>query len=142
MIVNCVNKNIENYQKQKLPKTKIIQNNSRKLCHKKDPRKRMVLAAKNRAKKHNLEFNITKEDIIIPKYCPILNIPIFIKSGGKGPIDNSPSLDRINPKLGYVKGNVAIISSKANRMKQNSTIENLEKIIFYINGFKIEYPII
>jgi hypothetical protein len=44
---------------------------------------------------------------------------------------NSPSLDRINNNLGYVPGNVIVVSDRANRIKNNATIEELEKIVNY-----------
>ena len=47
--------------------------------------------------------------------------------------DNSPTLDRIVPELGYVPGNVAVISWKANRLKGNNTDPELfEKVAKYI----------
>jgi len=45
---------------------------------------------------------------------------------------HSPSLDRVVPNLGYVKGNVHVISWRANSLKKNATIEELEKIIQYM----------
>ena len=72
-------------------------------------------------------------DIKIPLNCPILQIPLINSLGGKS-IDNSPSLDRIDSSKGYIKGNVRIISMRANRLKQDSTIDELKKIILYMEG--------
>lgn len=94
----------------------------------KDPRIQMLVSAKTRAKQLNLTINITIDDIVIPEICPLLNIPIFRKPyGQRGSfLPNSPSLDKIIPELGYVKGNVQVISMKANAMKYNASIEELK----------------
>ena len=97
--------------------------------------------AKQRAKKCNLEFNIDPKDIIIPEYCPILEIPI--ECGTKDDYEYSPSLDRIDNSKGYVKGNVWIISKKANSMKNSATPEELNKfckniIRYSLNNIKKE----
>lgn len=74
-------------------------------------------------------FNLTAEDLVIPARCPILGIPIAVQQLGKRqPHDNSLSLDRIIPELGYVKGNVAVISQRANRIKNDGTAAELRAI--------------
>jgi hypothetical protein len=91
-----------------------------------NPERRMWQSAKERAIKSNLEFTINIDDIIIPTHCKILGILLF---RGKGvPIANSPSLDRIVPELGYIKGNIQVISYKANTMKSDAT--RMELIVF------------
>lgn len=82
------------------------------------------------AKKKKIPFNLTKEDIVIPNYCPVLGIKLEYGQGS--PIDNSPSVDRIIPKKGYTKGNIQIISLKANRIKTDATIEEIEKVLNYL----------
>ena len=85
--------------------------------------------AKIRSKK--LEFNITKEYIktLFPKdnICQIRNV--IMHTGDLNNKDDSFSLDRINNNLGYIIGNVQIISNKANRIKYNATLTELE--LFY-----------
>lgn len=107
--------------------------------HKNNLERALLNRAKARAIKWNLEFNITIEDIIIPKKCPILNIDII--PGSKGDYMNTPSLDRINNNLGYVKENIAVISMLANSMKNAASIELLNTFITnlpkYINQVKI-----
>lgn len=44
------------------------------------------------------------------------------------------TLDRIDNSLGYVKVNIKVISSKANRLKNNGTIEEFKQIIEYMNN--------
>lgn len=85
----------------------------------------LLSSARQRANRKNLEFNITIEDIIIPKLCPILNIPIKIGCSMKER-DYSPSLDRIDNNKGYIKGNVRVISTLANSIKRDLSKELLE----------------
>jgi hypothetical protein len=65
---------------------------------------------------------------VVPDKCPILGIELFISEKGVGRTDNSPSLDRIIPSLGYVKGNIAVISQRANRIKNDATLEEITKL--------------
>jgi hypothetical protein len=95
-----------------------------------NPSKLICMEIRKRARKRGIPFEIEAADIPIPKTCPILGIEL---SFGTGRVhDASPSVDRIIPEKGYVKGNCFIISSKANRMKQENTLETLEKIVTYI----------
>lgn len=96
---------------------------------KQDKRYTIMINAKKRAKQKNIEFSISLDDMpYIPIKCPILGIDIKA-SKTIGPIDSSPSLDRINPLLGYIKGNVRIISNRANRIKSDATLKELEMIL-------------
>ena len=93
----------------------------------------MLCRAKERAKRLGIAFNLTEKDLSpLPTRCPILGIKLEFFTGGSGGRSNSASLDRILPHLGYVSGNVAIISNKANYMKNNNTPETLVKILEYI----------
>ncbi len=84
--------------------------------------KQMLASAKSRAKKKNIPFNLELSDIKIPQFCPLLGMELQRNKNGECR-DTSPSLDRKTPELGYVKGNVWVISQKANMMKNNGTID-------------------
>ena len=93
----------------------------------KNPEKSILKRTRQRAKEKGIEFSIVEEDIIIPDVCPLLGIPLESNAGkGKGATGNSPSIDRIDPTKGYVKGNVWIISMKANAIKNEATLAELE----------------
>ena len=84
----------------------------------------MISSSKKRARKAGVPHAITKSDIIIPDVCPVLGIPLY-PGTGRGPQHNAPSLDRIVPELGYVPGNVQVISHLANSMKRDATPDQL-----------------
>ena len=72
--------------------------------------------AKKRAISLGLPFTITPDDVRIPSFCPALGIPLH---RGRGRSRNSPSLDRVEPSLGYIAENIRVISDHANRLKSN-----------------------
>lgn len=99
--------------------------NHRKWTAKNVP-KTLLNAARFRARQKQVPFELSVEDIEVPDMCPILGIPIIRNL--KRLSDNSPSLDRIRPALGYVKNNIAVISNRANRIKNNGTAVEHEAI--------------
>lgn len=99
------------------------------------PRK-AILEIRHRAKERNLEFNIEVSDIIVPEICPVLNIPIILGKGRNNP--NAPSIDRIDNSKGYTKNNIRVISLRANHIKNNATVEELEKILKYMKEYNLE----
>lgn len=114
------------------PETKRAQATEWRAAH---PEQHMFTDAKRRARKRGLEFDLELSDIVIPEVCPALGIPIFrgyVSETKKTPGPNSPSLDRIDSSKGYLKGNVRVISWKANRIKSDATAEDLEKILAYM----------
>ena len=77
----------------------------------------------------DIYFDLKIEDIPqIPKYCSILKIKIK-ENKISAPLDSSPSVDRINPKKGYIKENIRIISNRANRIKSDATLKELRLIL-------------
>lgn len=89
------------------------------------PKKRLLWAAKKRAKEQKIPFSITEDDIMIPTHCPYLGIELHSSARRGEPRTNILSLDKIKPELGYVKNNIEVISHLANTMKSNATEEQL-----------------
>lgn len=84
------------------------------------PQRKLLEGALYRSKRDNIPFNITEADIVIPVLCPDTGLTLALARGSVKP--NSPTLDKIIPELGYVRGNVRVISSLSNRMKQEATL--------------------
>jgi len=101
--------------------------------YRENPEKYILYQARARAKKFDLPFDLELSDIYIPNCCPILGIELVKNFTGSGPSYNSPSLDRIRPDLGYVKGNVQVISMRANVMKNDASPEELKKFADWVN---------
>lgn len=98
----------------------------------------MNQSARERAKKHNVPFNLRVKDLreIMTDKCPILGIKFELnkkgqawgKGKGKNNWQNSPSLDRIIPEKGYVKDNIIIVSLMANSIKNQATPDQIIQV--------------
>lgn len=96
------------------------------------PKVALVDWARTRSKLNKLPFDLCADDFDLPELCPVLGIKL-VKGSGKLH-DASPTLDRIVPEKGYVKGNVVVISYKANRIRNNGSLEDLEAVVRYIRS--------
>lgn len=99
-------------------------------------RMRLLYTARAGAKRKNLEFNVSYLSLEWPTHCPVLGIPINYSIGKITRRDNSPSLDRLRNDVGYTKSNTRIISWRANRLKSDSTPEELAKLVVYVQQAK------
>jgi hypothetical protein len=92
--------------------------------------------AKTRARKQGLAFDLTLADEAIPERCPVFGLVLQVGVGrGGGPGHNSPTLDRIDPSRGYVRGNVAVISHYANFLKSKATAAEHRRIAEWMESF-------
>ena len=98
----------------------------------KNPERYLWYDAKSRAKEAGLPFDLELSDIVIPAVCPVLGIPLAKSEGYKSA--GSPSVDRLIPELGYVKGNISVISFRANWIKNNGTLEEHRKITAWMES--------
>lgn len=87
--------------------------------------KHLVTDAKSRAKKRGLDFDLVAEKMAIPERCPLTEEPLRLE--GRKEAWN-PSLDRIDPAKGYTMDNVWVISWRANKLKNNGTLDEFETI--------------
>ena len=96
-----------------------------------DFKRQILYTLKDRSRKRGLEFNLTVEDLDIPKFCPVLGygLKLGTRRGGN---DCSPSVDRIDSSKGYVRGNIQILSNLANAMKRNATPEQLRQFAQWV----------
>lgn len=90
---------------------------------KKEKPVRLFEWAKARATKSGQVFRITLDDVraLYGRRCPV-----FGTTWGRGMA--APTLDRLRPELGYVRGNVAVISMRANLIKSNARAKDVEKV--------------
>lgn len=108
-------------------------NANRSAARRVDPRKQLLSNAKARAVAQGVPCTISLEDIIVPECCPALGIPLAVQSKTS---DNSPSLDNIVPALGYVPGNIVVVSHLANRIKSNATPDQLLAVAHFYKELK------
>lgn len=103
-----------------------------------NPEKTMFRNAFSRAKLKGYEFTITHADVVIPEACPCCGVKMKVQCGpsGRGATPSSPSLDRINPKLGYIPGNVAVICNDCNMTKGKAGIAELERVVKWLKGLQ------
>lgn len=87
---------------------------------------------KGKCLKKDIPFELSWDDLDYPKYCPILGIELDYFATVVS--DESPSIDRLVPELGYVANNVGIISQKANRLKSSASLEEILAIAEYIRN--------
>lgn len=93
--------------------------------------KAMYYSARRRAELKGLEFSIELEDVLsCPSLCPVLGIEIKFNEPRNSP--NSPSIDRYDNTKGYTKDNIRMISLRANTLKSDSSLEEIEKIYNYM----------
>ena len=97
-------------------------------------------SAQARARKKGLPFTIKMADIHVPDTCPILGIPLQRQRGRGGSTSNSPSLDQIVPGLGYVPENIQVISHRANTIKSNATLAELEALVAFLKQLHHNTP--
>ena len=96
---------------------------------------RYLVRAKKRAQLKNLPFDLDLEylRLIAPDKCPVFGTE-FIWGRMQGAQHRyTPSLDRIIPELGYVKGNVVFISLWANMIKADATEKELYAVADWLH---------
>lgn len=105
---------------------KELRNGLRRDWNVRNPKMAMLSSCRGIAKKRGLPFDLSTDDFEIPDICPVLGMPLVRSNGAR--TDASPSLDRIIPALGYVRGNVIVVSWRANLLKRDASVEEMQKL--------------
>jgi hypothetical protein len=101
---------------------------------------------KDRARRRGYESDLEVGDMPeIPDVCPVFKTPLLLyrrqgvsglgKGKGNNRHDNSPTIDRFNSNLPYMKKyatNLCVISWRANRLKSDATLEDLTLLVEYV----------
>lgn len=98
----------------------------------------MIWSARKRAKAGKYPFSIDVEYLssIVPKTCPVLGMPLnWTHTVG---LDDSPTLDKFYPHLGYVPGNVHIVSFRANSLKSDANVLEISKVSAWMESVAAE----
>jgi len=100
-----------------------------------DPVAYMIKRAEAAAKWQGLAFNLKRDDLFIPSVCPVLGMKlIWPRKPDSRRRDNMPTIDRVNSRRGYVRGNVMVISFRANILKRDATLDELKALVRYVEG--------
>lgn len=141
----CFNKRANEYRRNKWEEYKESVNARNKRARLENPKwewaKIVASSAKQRAKKSGVPYEIDARylESIAVDVCPILGI--VLNYNQKGPREDSPSVDRLVPHLGYVEGNLNVISNRANRLKSDGTVAELEAVLSWIKRLTNEATI-
>lgn len=97
------------------------------------PFKLRFTRVKTRAKSLNLDFDLTPEylESIWTGFCPITKEKIYLFERERSD-ESVAELDRFVPSKGYIKGNVHFLSRRMNRLKNNVTSKELEKLLIWM----------
>lgn len=103
-----------------------------------DPLHFLWRIAKQRARKVGLEFSITVTDLLVdgrvPEFCPVFGVKLRYGGGSRKMHNDSASIDCIDNAIGYVPGNVQVISFRANAIKRDATLEEIQQISAYMQS--------
>lgn len=88
--------------------------------------KYLLRTARTRAAKFDILFDLDVSDVVVPEVCPVLKTPFEYGTAF------AATLDRIDPSKGYVKGNVMVMSKRANAMKSDASIDELKRFAEWI----------
>lgn len=128
----CMRKRNSQWGREHRTEETIKKNNERtRVRRRRSPELEWFYGARRRARNAGIEFDLTLDDFVIPPKCPALGIPLKSSMGRRVSgirIDSSPSMDRIDPKRGYIRDNCIVVSYRANRIKTDASLEEIKMV--------------
>lgn len=108
------------YDLSRCKECKLEMTRSAKYWDNKPIEKRIYDRTKGRATRKGIPFDLELSDIILPSVCPVFGVPFIY-----GDHMWTYSIDKLKPELGYIKGNIVIISNRANMLKGSATANEI-----------------
>ena len=93
---------------------------------------------RHRAKAAGIEHTITREDIIIPEFCPVLGIKLHTED--RRAKFAAPSIDRIDNNKGYTPDNIVVVSVRANLLKKDATLTEMRALVKFYDTLLKDHP--
>lgn len=94
---------------------------------------------KERARRRGYESDLIIDDLPeLTETCPVLGLKY--NKGSLKDKNSSPSIDRKNPNLPYLKkykDNLVFMSHRANRIKSDASVEEIRKVLEYVESQRI-----
>lgn len=132
--IDCFNKNpdarLRNFRATICTQCRVKRNKQFELTREDSSKLRKILnarllGARDRAKKHNLQFDITLDYLLQlweqqSGICALSGINMTC-SRFNGRTHTNVSIDRINPTDGYIKGNIQLVCMACNQIKSDMT---------------------
>lgn len=88
---------------------------------------------RTKCKKFDIPFALDIIDLVFPTHCPVLGLELNFDCTSP----NCATIDRIRPELGYVRGNVVIVSMWANRIKSDASTAEIFKVAEFYKQFGV-----
>ena len=88
----------------------------------------ILTRARTNATNKGIEFSLVEKDIVLPSHCPLLGIKLAYLPRGGHHKNQAASIDRIDSSKGYVPGNIQVVSWRANRLKNDASLDELIKL--------------
>lgn len=96
----------------------------------KNPARRILYAAKSRAKAKGLAFTLRVENLLpLPEKCPVLGTPLY--QGTRHDCNNAHSIDRLDNAKGYTPDNIRVVSRRANDLKGDARLDESIVVAYY-----------
>jgi hypothetical protein len=105
---------------------------------KSDPKRYILWRAGQNARRAGLEFALTADDLTLPTHCPVLGLELHYP--GSRNDQQAASLDRVDSTKGYVAGNVAVVSWRANTLKNSATAAEMCQLADFYAGRSVFPP--